>query len=37
MKRILGKSPDLSDCMMMRMLPEIKSQKTTGRYSIMSI
>jgi hypothetical protein len=34
MKRILGKSPDLSDCMMMRMLPEIKTQKTTGRYSI---
>jgi hypothetical protein len=34
MKRILGKSPDLSDCLMMRMLPEIKSQKTTGKYSI---
>lgn len=34
MKRILGKSPDLSDAMMMRMLPEIKTQKTTGRYSL---
>jgi phage terminase large subunit len=34
MKRTLGKSPDLSDCLMMRMLPEIKSQKTTGKYSI---
>jgi len=37
MKRTLGKSPDLSDCMMMRMLPEIKTQKTTGRYSIAMI
>jgi hypothetical protein len=37
MKRILGKSPDLSDALMMRMLPEIKTQKTTGRYAIMSI
>jgi hypothetical protein len=34
MKRVLGKSPDLSDCLMMRMLPEIKSMKATGRYSI---
>jgi len=34
MKKVLGKSPDLSDCLMMRMLPEIKTQKTTGRYSI---
>jgi hypothetical protein len=34
MKRILGKSPDLSDALMMRMLPEIKNQKTTGKYSI---
>ena len=37
MKRLLGKSPDLSDALMMRMLPEIKTQKTTGRYAIMSI
>ena len=37
MKRILGKSPDLSDCLMMRMLPEIKSSKTTGRYAIIQI
>jgi hypothetical protein len=34
MKRILGKSPDLSDAMMMRMYTEIKTHKTTGRYSI---
>jgi len=34
MKRILGKSPDLSDALMMRMYPEIKTSKTTGRYSI---
>lgn len=34
MKKILGKSPDLSDCMMMRMLPEVKTLKTSGRYSI---
>jgi len=34
MKRTLGKSPDLSDALMMRMLPEIKSNKTTGRYAI---
>ena len=34
MKRILGKSPDLSDALMMRMLPEIKNQKTTGKYSL---
>lgn len=33
-KKILGKSPDLSDCMMMRMLMEIKSNKSTARYSI---
>jgi phage terminase large subunit len=37
MKRILGKSPDLSDALMMRMLPELKSSKTTGRYAIMQI
>ena len=34
MKRILGKSPDLSDSLMMRMLPEIKTQRTTGRYAL---
>ena len=34
MKRILGKSPDLSDALMMRMYTEIKTSKTTGRYSI---
>jgi len=37
MKKILGRSSDLSDSLMMRMLPLIKTQKTTGRYSIMSI
>jgi hypothetical protein len=37
MKRILGKSPDLSDCLMMRMLPELKTLKSTGRYSIAMI
>ena len=37
MKRLLGKSPDLSDSLMMRMLLEIKTQKSTGRYAIMSI
>ena len=34
MKRMLGKSPDLSDCLMMRMLPEVKNLKSTGRYAI---
>jgi len=34
MKRILGKSPDLSDALMMRMYYEIKNMKATGRYSI---
>jgi hypothetical protein len=33
-KKILGKSSDLSDAFMMRMLPEIKSLKSTGRYAI---
>ena len=33
MKRILGKSPDISDAIMMRMLPEIRTQKSTGRYA----
>jgi hypothetical protein len=34
MKKILGKSPDLSDAFMMRMYFEVKNQKTTGKYSI---
>jgi PBSX family phage terminase large subunit len=34
MKKVLGKSPDLSDALMMRMYYEIKNQKTTGRYAI---
>lgn len=34
MKKILGKSPDLSDAMMMRMYFEIKNQKASGRYAI---
>ena len=34
MKKILGKSPDLSDALMMRMYWEIKNYKTTGKYSI---
>ena len=34
MKRILGKSPDLSDALMMRMYFELKNNKTTGKYSI---
>jgi hypothetical protein len=34
MKKVLGKSPDLSDALMMRMYFEIKTMKTTGRYSI---
>ena len=37
MKRILGKSPDLSDALMMRMYYEIKTQRTTGKYSISMI
>ena len=34
MKRVLGKSPDLSDSLMMRMYFEIKNLKATGRYAI---
>jgi hypothetical protein len=34
MKKILGKSPDLSDALMMRMYFEVKSLKSTGRYAI---
>jgi phage terminase large subunit len=37
MKKILGKSPDLSDALMMRMLPEIKSTKATGRYALATL
>jgi hypothetical protein len=34
MKKILGKSPDLSDALMMRMYFELKNLKSTGRYAI---
>ena len=34
MKKILGRSPDLSDALMMRIYYEIKNMKATGRYSI---
>lgn len=34
MKKILGKSPDLSDSLMMKMYWDIKNFKTTGRYAI---
>jgi hypothetical protein len=34
MKKILGKSPDLSDALMMRMYYEVKNLKSTGRYAI---
>lgn len=33
-KKLLGRSPDYSDAMMMRMVTEIKSSKATGRYSM---
>lgn len=33
-KKVLGKSPDLSDAIMMRMLPEVKKTNNTGRYAI---
>jgi hypothetical protein len=36
-KRMLGKSPDLSDALMMRMYFELKNNKTTGRYAIAMI
>jgi PBSX family phage terminase large subunit len=36
-KKILGKSPDLSDALMFRMFWEIKDMKTTGRYAIARI
>lgn len=34
MKKILGKSPDLSDSLMMGMYPHIKNLKSTNRYAI---
>jgi len=34
MKKILGRSPDLSDCMMQRMFIEVKNLKSTARYAI---
>jgi hypothetical protein len=34
MKKVLGKSPDLSDAVMMKMIIDIKQHKTTGRYAI---
>ena len=34
MKKVLGKSPDISDALMMRMYFEIKNLKATGRYSM---
>lgn len=34
MKKILGKSPDISDSFMMRMYYEIKNLKSTGRYAM---
>jgi hypothetical protein len=34
MKKILGKSPDLSDALMMGMYHQIKNLKSTGRYAI---
>jgi hypothetical protein len=34
MKKVLGKSPDLSDALMMRMYFEVKNLKATGRYAL---
>ena len=34
MKKILGVSPDLSDCLMMKMYFELKSAKSTGKYAL---
>lgn len=34
LKKVLGKSPDLSDAMMMRMYFEVKQHKNTGKYAI---
>jgi len=37
MKKLLGRSPDISDAMAMRMYFELKTLKSTGRYSIAMI
>ena len=37
MKKILGRSPDISDALMMRCYWEIRNQKSTGRYAIQHI
>lgn len=34
MKRILGKSPDISDAIMMRMLPVVKENKNSKKYGL---
>jgi hypothetical protein len=34
MKKILGVSPDLSDCLMMKMYFDLKSAKSTGKYAL---
>ena len=34
MKKILGKSPDISDAIMMRMLPEVKKTNNAGKYAL---
>jgi hypothetical protein len=34
MKRLLGKSPDLSDAIMMRLFFELRNIKSTGKYAI---
>ena len=36
-KRLLGRSPDISDAVMMRTYFELKNNKTTGKYSIRMI
>ena len=36
-KKVLGKSPDLSDAIMFRMYYELKNKKTTGRYAIVQV
>ena len=34
MKKMLGRSPDLGDCVCMRMWWELKNIKSTGRYAL---
>jgi hypothetical protein len=34
MKKVLGKSPDLSDALMMRMYWEVKNLKASGKYAM---